>query len=208
MAAFLYKLVPSIETSGKHWTFSSFFFHPHTLCITSMFYTSLCFDAAGVGAFSPRADETKPLLLAFILSIQSKMFLATTQVVAVFFPPGRAETPTSYPQMHIHTYWRHTHTHPPQKILFVNISHVKTNFKRLLGGWRQGIMTALTRELAQLSVDATNNLSVIWKANESWRESLVSVHEDAAWSWGGTQSVKKSLLCWCVMEVVCCKCAI
>ena len=91
----------------------------------------------------------------------TKMFAATTQSVQFLqtkpqsilpymlksiFPlrsAENAEIPTPYPQnayasvaykRHTHI---HTHTKRPRKILFVNISHVKTNFKALLCAGRR-----------------------------------------------------------------------
>ena len=116
------------------------------------------------------------------------------------------------------THTREAHTQPPQEILFVNISHVERDFKCLLCWGEEGIMTALTRELARLRFDATNNLSVAWKANESRHKSWFSVREDAAWSCGEAETSwitinlkkrkkerKERNLCLCVMNSVCCK---
>lgn len=105
----------------------------------------------------------------FLAATQDIQYLETnpqTYLSKSVFPLRRAEN-AEIPNIPTNTYEhiRETHAKPPQKILFVNISHVKGNFERLLcrGGV---IMTALTQELAQLRI------SVVWKANESWRKEL------------------------------------
>lgn len=118
------------------------------------------------------------------------------------FPPGRAENaeiPTAYPQMHMHTYKRNTRNPHGKYCLWILVMLKPTSSACCAGG-EEGIMTALTRELARLRIDATNNSSVVWKADGSWRKSWVSVHEDAARGCGEAEtswiniSVRKSLL--------------
>lgn len=97
---------------------------------------------------------------------------------------------------------------PPRKILFVNISHVKTNFKRMLRAGRRVLWQHWPENWHGFASMPQITWVLYEKANESWRKSWVSIHEDAAWSCGEveTSSVIMSWNpCLCVMNAVCCK---